>query len=201
MKRRSFFLTAAYATPLFGVCAPAHADMQCGPIENYQRSCTTGIKSEHLDLSIGDVIQHKEQWCWAACISMIFKFHQYSISQERVVTDAWGVPANMPGQPADILNSINRRWTDDNGRSFTARGKQVGKGDAARELQENRPLILGTKGHAVILTSMNYDVRSDEKGRVRQATVRDPWPGRGKRVLSAEEWRSIGFLSSVLINA
>ena len=32
--------------------------------------------------------QQKDEWCWAACCSMIFAFHGHPVSQRRIVEDA-----------------------------------------------------------------------------------------------------------------
>ena len=52
---------------------------------------------------------------------------------------------------------------------------------AAQDLAENHPLIIGTGGHAVVLTAVTYV--QDEWGHsdVTSAIVRDPWPGRGRQ--------------------
>jgi hypothetical protein len=58
---------------------------------------------------------------------------------------------------------------------------------AIDELRNERPLLLGTVGHAMVLTAMRY-VRS-QWGDVQiiGATVRDPWPGTGRRELDWHE--------------
>ena len=75
---------------------------------------------------------------------------------------------------------------DDNGRTFTS--KLTGAYDADYgvdslswqqvifELRNDRPLIIGTGGHAMVLTSISYYVST---GEFFDATVFDPWPQSG----------------------
>ena len=67
--------------------------------------------------------------------------------------------------------------------------------------RKNRPLILGTLGHTVVLTAVTLE--TDEfSGRwhIVEAAVRDPWPGRGARTLSGEEWHDARFAARVLLH-
>jgi hypothetical protein len=50
------------------------------------------------------------------------------------------------------------------------------------------PLIIGSFGHAMVLTAVSYNRAQNSQGQVTGAVVRDPWPGRGgRRPLSAIE--------------
>jgi hypothetical protein len=40
--------------------------------------------------------QYMSEWCWAACISMVFAFNGHAVPQSRIVTEAYGAPINMP---------------------------------------------------------------------------------------------------------
>ncbi|MBV8190396.1 MAG: hypothetical protein JO339_24350, partial [Alphaproteobacteria bacterium] len=69
--------------------------------------------------------------------------------------------------------------------------------EAARELADDQPLIIGTGGHAMVLTALTYFRDVYGNGQPLSAVVRDPWPGRGRRELSRQEWYGTGFLAKV----
>jgi hypothetical protein len=80
--------------------------------------------------------------------------------------------------------------------------------DAAQALVANFPLIIGTLGHATVLTALEYSSFYQMApfgpvlgpATVTAATVRDPWPERGRRTLSAKEWFSISFAAQVWLS-
>jgi hypothetical protein len=148
-----------------------------------------------LDVTASDR-QHASEWCWAACIEGIFTYHGHPVSQERIVKEAYGAIVNMPGGPAQILAALNRTWTDDTGRKFKASGATIGTNavTAAQDLAQGQPLIIGTLGHAMILTSLQYVRDQAGQGQVTLAIVRDPWPyNPAKRSLTTQEWDRADF--------
>ncbi len=162
-----------------------------GPIQR----CTAGIDS--LDLQQAQTYQHANEWCWAACISMVFDYYGHTVSQERIVSEVWGQIVNMPGQPGQILGSLNRRWKDDDGELFTSRGDSISANNfnAVKDLQNDQPLIIGALGHAMVLTALTGDTNVQTGAwQIVQAVVRDPWPGNGgRRTLSPQEWFNVNF--------
>jgi hypothetical protein len=71
---------------------------------------------------------------------------------------------------------------------------------ATQDLSNDMPLIIGTMGHAMVLTSLTYVRDQFGRGDVTAAVVRDPWPGNGRRVLSAQEWYNTSFLARIRVN-
>jgi hypothetical protein len=61
---------------------------------------------------------------------------------------------------------------------------------AAQDLAADMPLIVGTMGHAMVLTALTYNRDGYGSGVVTGAIVRDPWPypglRDGRRVLSPQ---------------
>lgn len=159
--------------------------------------CTVGIRA----FNFVSAIQAQPQWCWAACISMVFGHFGHPVGQARIVSEAWGAPVNMPGTPFQILASLNRLWEDDAHNSFTAMGDVLSANPmtAAQDLSQGFPLIIGTGGHAVVLTALEYDRDPMGNGAVIGAMVRDPWPGRGRRPLTPMEWNNIAFAARIRI--
>jgi len=142
---------------------------------------------------------------------MVFGYYGHPVAQARIVQDAFGTIVNMPGQPWDILRALNRPWVDDDGQKFVVHSGNgsTNPPEAAQDLADNRPLIIGTLGHAVVLTGLEYAAFYQQTPwgptlgptQVTNALVRDPWPGRGRRTLSAQEWYSISFAARIAVTS
>jgi hypothetical protein len=141
--------------------------------------------------------QKESQWCWAASISMVFSYHGHSVSQQRIVSAAYGGIVNMPAVTGmTIARQIARPWSDDSGETFKSALSSAYDYDAGvyatnnaimiNELDNDRPFIIGTAGHAVVVTHMEY-FPTQMGPNVRAVGVFDPWPGRGARNLSVFE--------------
>lgn len=204
MNRRDFILSSAAIGFSWVFPAFTHARLRCGPfIPPGMQECEAGIDSSIAQVTAAAVGgQHKSQWCWAACIEMVFRYYDHEVPQERIVKETWGGIVNLPGQPGQILADLNRQWTDEDGEDFEVYGDVFSANPitAAQDLAQDMPLIIGTMGHAMVLTSLQYIRDNFGRGEVLAATVRDPWPGRGKRVLSPQEWYSTNFLARIRVD-
>jgi len=177
----------------------AQAALACTPyMPNGVQQCQVGIRSSLLHVAAP---QELSQWCWAACIEMVFRYHGFRVSQRRIVEDTWGDILDLPGRPDQILDNLNRDWKDDRGRAFSVSGDVYTANaiTAAQDLADDLPLIIGTQGHAMVLTSLTYLRDIASRGQVTAAIVRDPWPGRGRRMLSAPEWHGTSFLARIRV--
>lgn len=146
--------------------------------------------------------QERDQWCWAACIQMVPGYWGHPISQREIVRQTWGVIANMPAQPEDIVRDLNRDWTDERGRNFPVAGDvfSADSASAARDLANEMPLIIGSLGHAMVLTAVSYNRAPNSQGQVTRALVRDPWPGNGgRRELSFDEANATMMLTRIRV--
>lgn len=190
------------ATPLLLPDRPRARGLQCTPYNAYGvQQCEAGIDSSRLDVTTAEA-QNASQWCWAACIQGVFTYYGHPVSQRRIVQDTWGSVVNMPAQPHQIMGAVNRAWVDDRGRRFTAVGDTVSTNHvtAAQDLAEDHPLIIGTQGHAMLLTSLTYVRDAYGRGEVQFAEVRDPWPTNQRhRMLSAQEWYGIVFAARLRV--
>jgi hypothetical protein len=183
--------------------SPAWPRLVCGP------SAPPGVRQCHagIDSSIAHVVaaavggQHLSQWCWAACIEMVFRYYGLQVPQEQIVQQTWGGIADLPAYPGHILANLNRPWIDLSGRRFRVSGDAFSANPmtAAQDLAQDMPLIIGTLGHAMVLTALTYVVDRSGNGRVTAAIVRDPWPDRGRRILSAQEWHQASFLARIRV--
>jgi len=128
-----------------------------------------------------DQPQHQDEWCWAASISNVFRYYGHPVAQERIVQEVWGSITDMPGYPAQIAQSLNRSWTDDNGKRFTARltaaydaqngVNAINNVIIANNLAGNRPLVMCNTHHCMVITEMTYT-----QAQVLSIGVFDPWP-------------------------
>ena len=197
---------AASALPL----RSAQAAVRCVAVDTFgTQLCEAGI-----DNRLHSVVasQQNSQWCWAACVSAIFAFHDFEVDQRRIVQATYGQAVNLPAHGPQIAAASSRDWTTDDGRRFTAYcdvlwdgqfhvGRPTAVADAANELAQDRPLIIGTGGHAMVLTAMTYLRDSYGRGQPRAAVVRDPWAGIGRRSLSTQEWYGTSFLARIRVAA
>lgn len=203
MDRRKFLKigSGSLALGAMGISSTASALLNCTPY-NFQgiQQCEAGIDSR-VALMIAKV-QRNTQWCWAACIEMVFFYYGLSVPQEWIVQQTWGGLVNNPGTPEQIVSNLNRTWMDAIGRSFYVSGDTYSANHvtASQDLSNNKPLIIGTMGHAMVLTSVQYITNQYGNGYVTEAIVRDPWEDRGRRSLTREEWHRANFLVRIDIN-
>ena len=178
---------------------PAEADRSCAT----NGICIVGVPSGRVTDMQAANTQQESQWCWAASISMAFGFYGHRVEQADIVRAIWGQVVNLPAANGSmIIAALARKWTDANGHSFRAHGQftdlttgvgGVNNNVIAAELAANRPLIVGTQGHAMLVTAMTYVPDAlGSVARVLDVTVPDPWPsqttGQGvRRTLSASE--------------
>jgi hypothetical protein len=143
--------------------------------------------------------QHLNQWCWAACIETIFRYYGYIVPQAFIVERTWGAIINRPADLSEILSNLNRLWVDANGRRFLVSSDVLSANlvTAAQDLSQDMPLIVGTMGHAMVLTSLRWLTDVHGESLVTDAVVRDPCPNVGRRILSEEERYSISFLARI----
>ena len=190
LSRRTFLatagcvFTAGRALPQSPLDQPGIA---CGPFDPWGvQVCTTGILSGEIQTVYA--AQRQSQWCWAACLEMIFRYHGMPITQEQIVTETFGAQVNLPAQKPIILSNVNRRWVLGD-RQFWVQSDfaTITPDIAAWELMAKRPMIVGTMGHAMVLTAMSYRRTMNGAGQPFQVVVRDPWPGRGRRELTLQE--------------
>jgi hypothetical protein len=203
MNRRQFLTTTVAATVAGLSSGSAQALLTCTPfMPPGVQQCDAGINSEVANVVAAAVNgQHLTQWCWAASIEAVFRYYGFNISQEEIVRQTWGTIVNLPGQPWQILANLNRPWVDANGRQFVVSGDTYSANPmtAAQDLAHNMPLIIGTQGHAMVLTSLRYGRDYWGNGQVTSAIVRDPWPGRGRRELSPQEWYGTSLLVRIRV--
>ena len=135
--------------------------------------------------------------CWLACVQMSLKFQGLIVPAQNIQRDVYeGKSAKTPWQD---LSANGKSVSDIKGKSvqLVLEKLQVRAAEAAELLSENQPLIIGAFGHPVLLTSMTYT--GDLLGGMTlvDATVLDPAPRQGTRVVSSPEWINVTFVTRV----
>jgi hypothetical protein len=187
---------------------PAPAAVNCGPFAPTAygpvQTCDAGIPSQLLDITAQDEpnVQLQSQWCWAASISGIFAYYKHPVSQARIVQEAYGSVVNMPGTPRAIMASLNRPWVDDAGRPFRVSADLYSANwiTAAQDLARGQPLIVGSLGHAMVVSATEYWRFSNGVGQTQSVTVRDPWPTNPRRrFLTPREAQGVQMLIRIRV--
>jgi hypothetical protein len=174
----------------------AFAENSCGPM-----GCTAQVP--FLTFAAHYENQYQSEWCWAACISMVFGCYGHPIRQQRIVAEVYGAPYNIPAMSGlMIASALNKSWTDDNGESFdsvmraafdTQAGvSAINSAIIVDALENGDPLIVGSGGHATVLTEVIY-VPTPAGPSILSAGVFDPWPGRGPRNLTQSEMTPVPY--------
>ena len=141
--------------------------------------------------------QKMPQWCWAASISMLFSYYNHPVSQESIVQSLYHTIVNLPsGNGWNIASRVNTSWVDSRGQGFRAEltgaydyeagVMTVSNAMLVNELDQERPVIIGTRGHAVVGTAIEY-LQTPAGPYITTIGVFDPFPGRGARNLDPRE--------------
>lgn len=197
--RRKLILSGAAALAVAGVSRAGKTAQIC-TLSDGTRWCRSRLYAQmHAQTTQR---QNRAQWCWAASLSMIFGYYGHPTSQERIVEEVWGRIVDVPRHVDDVMRDINRSWVDNRGRRFRASGQRLTLHHielpklAAQALAENRPLIVGTLGHATVLTEMRWSIDADGQLFVSDLIVSDPADG-SIRNLTLEERLLTDFVAVV----
>ncbi len=190
----------------------ARAAVYCGPFDprNGMQACEVGLNGLNITARNASTIQEKQNWCWAACIQGVFAWHGCEIDQEEIVSKIFYGAIDQPATGEQIFAAINGVWEDRYGNGFIAQAAPLldanysyanPKAAAAlsMELRDEYPLIVGTQGHATIVTAMSW-VNTPYGQQITSITVRDPWPDSPRRrYLSEREFMGINLLMQVRV--
>jgi hypothetical protein len=186
---RIVLIVALIAASSLSSTTRASAAVNCGPFVQTEygpvQTCDAGIPSQMLDITahVEPDVQLQSQWCWAASISGVFAYYGHPVSQARIVQQAYGGVVNMPGTPRAIMASLNRPWVDDAGHSFRVSADLFSANwiTATQDLARGQPLIVGSLGHAMVVSATEYRRFPNGVGQTQTVTVRDPWPTNPRR--------------------
>lgn len=200
----SLIAMAAFGV-LAGWATPSSATETCNaPDAKGTQACTASMDEARIREII--ITQHQPQWCWAASISMIFAYHGYTLPQEDIVKDVHGKVEDIKAPTGETMTkALRRHWRDPSNQEFVVSTKtgdvdanryEISNTTIADELGEGRPLLIGTRGHAMVLVGAHYERHANGEIVITGGSVIDPLPGKGVRRLAGSEMM-LSYVSSV----
>ena len=146
--------------------------------------------------------QEKQNWCWAACIQMVYSTQGIKVSQENIVKATLGVAVDVPGGAEQFMEALKGWKPSQSGRKSLEASFYLGAPQLSTltlSLKNKTPVILAISypgqdvGHAVVITAVHLEASSEGK-EVTRVIIRDPAPmfssQKGKRVLTPDEFNN-----------
>ena len=199
---KQYFGQATWLAQAVIACAAAlssmtvQAETTCEPIDaRGVQLCKAGLSEAQAKDMLRT--QEKPQWCWAASIAMVFAHQGVTLSQEQIVRRQYADLADRGVTGTQISRMLGLSWGDGAGGRLSpiamdadadAHRAELGADEVVQELSQDRPLIFGTEGHAMVLVQVNFE-KHGAALRITGATVIDPAPGKGLRKLLRNEMR------------
>lgn len=192
---RSVLQLAVVAGIALAASGGAQAVTRCSPTgEAGVERCVSGLPATALAAMYQQ--QEASNWCWAAAIAMVLRRHGLEVPQQQVARSHDGQASDVALSAAAISRVLTRTWKDAQGneldvaalpvpawrRSFGLLAPEI-----LRDLDEDRPLILGAREHAVVLVQVVYDRTPRGATQLVRAVVLDPARGSGIRSLAGAE--------------
>jgi hypothetical protein len=133
-------------------------------------------------------------WCWAASIQLALNYHGFNISQPEIVKNTYGAEVAKTGNMLQISNNLNFVYKSVNKRLLvsaalvpvnnapnTGNPWGITPESIVNHLRKGRPIVLAyqaspQRGHAVVLTGVEYNINSSNRIELISFTVRDPFP-------------------------
>jgi hypothetical protein len=198
--------------------SPANALRLCPAPDLPPDFCSAMLDPYRFARTATPSLQRNSQWCWAACIEMVCRWHGVQLSQESIVNRIYGGMANMPANDQQLTSALNDVWEADDGSRirisasvFSAAMNLAGVSNerVIADLSAGRPLINGSRTHATVVARVDYLPR--QRPDIRRVHVIDPWPGAASppqyaRFLEADEMTavqhggSLRYLASVSLH-
>src|SRR5437879_2626146 len=72
----------------------SQAKTRCNQVTPILRQCTSEADFSRFSQSYAS--QRMSQWCWAASVSMLFRYFGHPLSQEKIVMAQYGRVVNLP---------------------------------------------------------------------------------------------------------
>ena len=78
-------------------------------------------------LDVPHIRQEKSQWCWVACAQMIIKTYDPNNikTQAELVTELWGSDINKAANRTDIINVVEKQFTNEDTGQKMVEGKYI----------------------------------------------------------------------------
>lgn len=150
---------------------------------------------ESASLPDGNGKQRESNWCWAACVQMVLRYHGLDVNQEQVVKRIFGDLRDKPATPEMVLKALNASAFSTKGipAKIAAMDYRFQDGMYIQDLGRDWPLIIGLKGgvpnatgHCYVLVAVKYTEARDGGLKPQTFYLMDPWPGNETRVEMTE---------------
>ncbi|NVK20608.1 MAG: C39 family peptidase [Methylocystaceae bacterium] len=179
MERRQFIVGAAATTGFGAVPEPSKAYTRCNGV-----LCEAGLRLPEISKAYQN--QKMSQWCWAASIQMVFRYYGYHVSQPDIVRETYGHVGNIPAVTGlAISRNLQRSWKDSFGNYFSVEIEglydfdlgitNISDSQIISAMNSERPIVIGTTSHAMVLTAVAFDRKFDPP-RIVNIGFADPWP-------------------------
>jgi hypothetical protein len=165
-------------TPAFGLEVCPAPGMPAG-------TCSALIDPQRFQAQNTVDLQEESQWCWAASISMVCRFHGFHLSQKSIVTRVYNGSVNMPGDDRVLTAALNNVWQDDDGRhlrisadvfSPMLRQSNLNNQRVVDDLKNDRPMIVGSRTHTMVVARVDYIPQPGNQPQIGRVHVIDPFP-------------------------
>ena len=180
-----------------------------GPYNPPEQFCQVGIPVPSINGHAFDSLQKQTNWCWAACMHLVFRWHGHYVPQEDIVERVFGSQVNqaLPGHV--IAAAASSVWQDSTGAYLKPQvqvlidtnfgvNNSLSADLAIADLLAEKPMIIGTQGHATVVTAIEYTQSIHGVRTIRNVRVRDPWPlNPNSRSLTPSEYYGTDFLMRV----
>lgn len=107
------------------------------------------VKTEYFVESVAR--QEEDNWCWAACIQAVLRYHDMRFSQSDIVRQVYDDSYDWTASGNRIAQSLNG-WNNLYVYSYRDKSIQV----LIDNLIKHSPLIIGNAEHAYLLTHIYY---------------------------------------------
>ncbi len=181
INRRVFLYSGAAAiiTTQFGCPVPPSPVLTQNPTAK-----TASVNIPQLYQAV--MQQQCEEWCWAACISMIFDFYGHPLAQAEIVAATFGAVVCLPSSNTTTIGQdLDRPWIDDRGVFFDSKveaaydfenGINTFNNSLIVELlSTNNPLLYCNTAHAMVIYAVDY-IPTAGQPEILAVHVVDPWP-------------------------
>jgi hypothetical protein len=188
---------------------------QCALIAPGVVGCRAEINFPSVVLA--STLQQCPEWCWAASISMVFKFFGHPLDQKKIVMQKYKQLVCMPAlTSAQIASDLSDTWTDDDGDDFSstltaaydfhAGVLAINNAVIINELINQRPLLYCNTQHAMVIVAADY--RPSPAGPLIDGiAVMDPWPSSPRvhplsraELIPAHQGGQMTFLAAVSVS-
>ena len=159
-----------------------------------------GIPSDLMTYCAAE--QEKQNWCWAACIQMVYSTQGIKVSQEDIVKATLGVVIDAPAGPQHFMDALKGWKPSRSGRKSLEASFYEGPPQLSTltlSLKSKVPVILGLTypdenvGHGVVITAVYLEPGTEGK-ELTSVIVRDPAAifssSKGKRRLEPAEFNN-----------